>query len=79
MNCPNKASYFCKNGWGRSVAQVGQVEGTVVSDILLEPGCTCTMFRGDLVPEESLLPREVLYSALMGTQSCTHWRGSGLT
>ena len=60
MNCPSKASYFCKDGWGRSVARVGQVEGTAVSDILLDTGCTRTMVRRDLVPEECLLPGEAV-------------------
>ena len=66
MNCPDKASYFCKDGWGRSVARVGRVEGTAVSDILLDTGCTCTMVRADLVPEENLLPGEA------ATVLCAH-------
>ena len=66
MNCPDKASYFCKDGWGRSVARVGRVEGTAVSDILLDTGCTRTMVRGDLVPEENLLPGEA------ATVLCAH-------
>ena len=60
MHCPSKASYLCKDGWGRSVARVGQVEGTAVSDILLDTGCTRTMVRRDLVPEERLLPGEAV-------------------
>ena len=54
MHCPEKASYFCGNSRGRSVARTGLVEGTSVSDILLDTGCTRTMVRRDLIPEENL-------------------------
>ena len=66
MNCPDKASYFCKDVWGQPVARIGRVEGTAVSDILLDTGCTRTMVRGDLVPEEKLLPGEA------ATVLCAH-------
>ena len=42
------------------------MEGTAVSDILLDTGCTHTMVRGDLVPEEKLLPEEA------ATVLCAH-------
>ena len=38
----------------------------MVSDILLETGCTCTMVRADLVPEENLLTGEA------ATVLCAH-------
>ena len=38
------------------MARVGKMEGTSVSDILLDMGCTRTMIRKDLVPKECLLP-----------------------
>ena len=66
MNCPEKASYFVKDGWGRSVARAGRVEGAAVSDILLDTGCTRTMVRSDLVAEENLLPGEAV------TVLCAH-------
>ena len=37
-----------------------------MSDILLDTGCTRTMVRGDLVPEENLLPGEA------ATVLCAH-------
>ena len=66
MNCPEKARYFVKDGWGRSVARAGRVEGTEVSDILLDTGCTRTMVRSDLVAEENLIPGEAV------TVLCAH-------
>ena len=66
MNCPEKASYFVKDGWGQSVARAGRVEGTAVLDILLDTGCTHTMVRSDLVAEENLLPGEAV------TVLCAH-------
>ena len=51
MHCPEKSSYFCRDSRGRSVAGAGLVEGTSVSDILLDTGCTRTMVRRDLIPE----------------------------
>lgn len=66
MNCPEKASYYVKDGWGRSVARAGRVEGTAVSDILLDTGCTCTMVQSDLVAKENLIPGEAV------TVLCAH-------
>ena len=66
MHCPEKASYFCRDGRGWSVARAGLVEGITVSDILLDTGCTRTMVRRDLVQEESLLPGEAV------TVLCAH-------
>ena len=60
MHCPEKANYFCKDGRGWSVARVGIVEGTAVSDILLDTGCTHTMVGRDLVPNDNLLPGEAV-------------------
>ena len=40
MHCPEKASYFCRDGWGQSVARTGSVEGVMVTDILLDTGCS---------------------------------------
>ena len=42
------------------MAQAGLVEGTAVSDILLDTRCTRTMVWSDLVPEDSLLPGEAV-------------------
>ena len=66
MHCPERASYFCGDSRGRSVARAGLVEGTAVSDILLDTGCTCTMVWRDLIPEENLLPGETV------TVLCAH-------
>ena len=66
MHCPERASYFCGDSRGRSVARAGLVEGTAVSDILLDTGCTCTMVWRDLIPEENLLPGEAV------TVLCAH-------
>ena len=35
------------------------MEGTAVSDILLDTGCTRTMVKGDLVPENNLFTGNV--------------------
>ena len=66
MHCPERASYFCGDSRGQSVARAGLVEGTAVSDILLDTGCTRTMVRRDLIPEENLLPGEAV------TVVCAH-------
>ena len=63
---PRKVQYYCKDGRGRSVAPAGLVEGTVVSDILLDTGCTSTIIRRDLVAEDNLLPGEAV------TVLCAH-------
>ena len=64
--CPEKASLFCGGGIGRTVARTGLVEGVEVSDVLLDTGCTRTMVRSDLVPENKLLPGEAV------TVRCAH-------
>ena len=51
---------------GRSVVRVGKVEGAVVSEVVLDTGCSRTMVRRDLVPEENLLPGEAV------TVLCAH-------
>ena len=66
MHYPEKSSYNCKDGRGRSVAWAGLVEGTAVSDILLDTGCTRKMVRRGLVPEDNLLPGEAV------TVLCAH-------
>ena len=48
------------------MARAGLVEGTAVSDILLDTGCTHTMVRRDLVPDDNLLPGEAV------TVLCAH-------
>ena len=65
MNCPGKASYFVKDGWGQTVARPGRVEGIAVSDILLDTGCTLMMVRSDLVGK-NLIPGEAV------TVLCAH-------
>ena len=66
MNCPDKANFYCGNRLGRSVVRVGKVEGAVVSELVLDTGCSKTMVRRDLVPEENLLPGEAV------TVLCAH-------
>ena len=66
MNCHEKASYFVKDGWGRTVARPWRVEVSAVSDILLDTGCTRTMVRSDLVGKKNLIPGEAV------TVLCAH-------
>ena len=66
MNCPDKANFYCEDRLGRSVVRVGKVEGAVVSEVVLDTGCSRTMVRRDLVPEENLLPGEAV------TVLCAH-------
>ena len=66
MNCPDKANFYCGDRLGRSVVRVGKVEGAVVSEVVLDTGCSRTMVRRDLVPEENLLPGEAV------TVLCAH-------
>ena len=66
MNCPDKANFYCGDRLGRSVVRVGKVEGAVVSDLVLDTGCSGTMVRRDLVLEENLLPGEAV------TVLCAH-------
>ena len=66
MNYPEEARSFIKDGWGRMVARPGRAEGTAVSDILLDTGCTCTMVRSDLVGKKNLIPGEAV------TVLCAH-------
>ena len=61
--CSGRASYYCRDGKGHLVARDGLVEGTRVTDILLDMGCTETMVREDLVPENKLLPGEAYMCA----------------
>ena len=58
MNCPDKANFYCGDRLGRSVVRVSKVEGAMVSEVVLDTGCSRTMVRRDLVPEENLLPGE---------------------
>ena len=66
MNCPDKANFYCGDRLGRSVVRVGKVEGAVVSEVVLDTGCSRTMVRRDRVPEENLLPGEAV------TVLCAH-------
>ena len=45
MNCPDKANFYCGDRLGRSVVRVGKVEGAVVSEVVLDTGCSRTMVR----------------------------------
>ena len=42
------------------MVRFGKVEGAVVSDVVLDTGCSRTMVRRDLVPEENQLLRETV-------------------
>jgi len=42
------------------IAKPGIVEGTAVSDILLDTGCSRTLVRKELVPREKLLDGEAV-------------------
>ena len=48
------------------MARVGLVEGVVVSDILLDTGCSRTMVQSELVPEDRIIPGEAV------TVKCAH-------
>ena len=71
VNCPKNA-YFCRSGEKRArsgpekiqtrkqdITQIGRVEGTLVSDILLDTGCDQTLVRKELVPVERMVAGEV--------------------
>ena len=64
--CPERASYYCMDSKGHSAAREGFVDGTTVTDILLDTGCTRTMVREELVAENKLLPGEAV------TVLCAH-------
>ena len=58
-HCPDKA-LFCGGGTGRSEYRTGVVEDNEVRDILLDTGCSRTMVRRDLVPEDKICEGEVV-------------------
>ena len=71
VNCPKNA-YFCRSGEEKArsepqeietkkqdMTRVGRVEGTLVSDILLDTGCDRTLVRKELVPVERMVAGEV--------------------
>lgn len=60
MHCPKKASYFCNDGCGWSVARVSTVEGVTVTDILLDTGCSRTMARAELVRHDIIIQGETI-------------------
>ena len=43
----------------QDMTRVGRVEGTIVSDILLDTGCDRTLVRKELVPAERMVAGEV--------------------
>ena len=45
------------------VANPGSIEGTAVSNILLDTGCSWTLVQKDFIPKEKLL--EVTFSLLV--------------
>ena len=72
MNCPEKAGYCGTDGSRKPVTRKGLVEGVVVSDILLDTGCTQTMVRRDLVSSSKIIEgKQPLSSVCTGTMSCT--------
>lgn len=54
MQCPSKA-LFCGEKLSGAITRKGKVEGIEVTDILLDTGCSRTMVRRSLVPEERCL------------------------
>ena len=48
------------------IAKPGSVEGTAVSDILLDNGCSRTLVQKDLVPKEKLLEATLSLLVLLG-------------
>ena len=79
MNCPEAANYCdgdSKLKPGRSCkplgrCRVGTVDGKVVSDILLDTGCTRTLIRRDLVPDDRLLDSTIEIQCAHG--DCTEY------
>ena len=60
MQCPDKA-WFCGGGIPKRMSRrSGLVVKTRVKDIVLDTGCTRTMVRRDLVPEDKLLEGEAV-------------------
>ena len=51
----------------RGVAKLGSIEGTAVSDILLDTGCSRTLVRKESVPKEKLLDDLIF--------TCKDWSG----
>ena len=49
-----------------AVAKTGSVEGTAVSNILLDTGCSRTLVRKDLVPKEKRLEATFSLVVLLG-------------
>ena len=65
VQCPDKA-LFCGEKLGGVVTCKGKVEGRDVGDILLDTGCSRTMVRRSLVPEERSLEGQAV------TIQCAH-------
>lgn len=65
MHCPDN-TLFCDGGVGRAATRRGKVEGTEAEDILLDTGCSRTMVRRELVPEEKIVEGEAV------TVRCAH-------
>ena len=60
VHYPVKATFFCGDSWGGSLAHAGIIEGVAVLDILWDTSCSKTMIRKVLhvVPENKIIPRE---------------------
>ena len=65
MQCPSKA-LFCGERLGGANTCRGKVEGSEVTDTLLDTGCSRTMVRSSLVPEERSLEGQAV------TIQCAH-------
>ena len=65
MQCPDNA-LFCDAGSGGAATRNGKVEGREVTDILLDTGCSRTMVKRALIPEEKILDGEAV------TVRCAH-------
>ena len=59
LQCPSKA-LFCGGGTGLAASCTGTVEQKRVGDILLDTGCSRTMVRRELVPNQRLLEGEAV-------------------
>lgn len=65
FECPDKA-LFCRGNLGHEVTRRGAVEGKMVSDIVLDTGCSRTMVRKELVDGEKTMVGQAV------TVRCAH-------
>ena len=72
IRCPHNAMFCAQKGsttttrWKSGIVRSGRIEGRELSHILLDTGCSRTLVRHDLVPEDKLLEGEAV------TICCAH-------